>query len=140
MIIVKITVVIETLLYKKSGLLGVSGLTNDMQVLQDSPDLNAREAIELFCYRAASNLAGLLPSIGGLGALVFTAGIGENSALIRRLICDHLAWLGVELDDAANSAGHTTISAKGSRVRVLVIPTNEETVVARACRALIPHQ
>jgi acetate kinase len=128
---------IETVLYKQSGLLGVSGLSNDMQVLQDSDDPQAREAIELFCYRAASSLAGLVPAIGGLDALVFTAGIGENSALVRRLICARLEWLGVALDPRANDAGEAVISTAASRVKILVIPTNEEVVVARSCRAVL---
>ncbi|MCV2891902.1 acetate/propionate family kinase [Lentibacter sp. XHP0401] len=128
---------VAELLYKQSGLLGVSELSNDMQVLQASDSPHAKEAIALFCYRAASSLAGLLPAIGGLDALVFTAGIGENSALVRKLICEQLAWLGIVLDDAANEAGQSTISAASSKLRVLVIPTNEERVVADASRALI---
>jgi acetate kinase len=105
--------------------------------LQDSDDPNAQQAIDLFCYRAASNLAGLVPSIGGLDALVFTAGIGENSAYVRHLICERLEWLGIVLDDSANTANATTISAENSRVKVLVVPTNEELVVAKACRSLL---
>ncbi|WP_272007581.1 acetate/propionate family kinase [Roseovarius sp. ZX-A-9] len=128
---------IENLLYKESGLLGVSGLTNDVQDLQNSDDPNAQEAIALFCYRAASNLANLLPSIGGLDALVFTAGIGENSAQIRELICEQLGWLGVALDDASNKKNATRISTDRSRVEVFVLPTNEEAVIARACRELL---
>ena len=128
---------IETLLYKRSGLLGVSGLSNDVQVLQDSDDPNAKEAIALFCYRAACNLANLLPSIGGLDALVFTAGIGENSARIRELICEQLGWLGVALDDAANKNNAARVSTDQSEVGVFVLPTNEEAVVARACRELL---
>ena len=124
---------IETLLYKQSGLLGVSGLSNDMQALQLSDDPNAQEAIALFCYRAASNLAALIPSIGGLDAIVFTAGIGENSAIVRKLICEQIDWLGVQLDQSANERGDTIISAPASSLKVLVIPTNEELVVARAC-------
>lgn len=127
---------IETMLYKKSGLLGVSDLSNDMQVLQSSDDPFAREAIDLYCYRAASSLAALVPAIGGLDALVFTAGIGENSALVRSLICGHLEWLGIALDADANDSGETVISTAGSAVKVLVIPTNEEVVVANSCRAL----
>ena len=126
---------IEDLLYNKSGLLGVSGISNDVQVLQDSADPHAADAIALFCYRAASTLAGLLPTIGGLDALVFTAGIGENSALIRQGICDRLAWLGVKLDDGANAANATRIDATDSRVKTLVLPTNEELTVANACRS-----
>lgn len=128
---------IETLLYKHSGLLGVSGMTNDMQVLQDSDNPHAQEAIALFCYRAASSLAGLLPAIGGLDALVFTAGIGENSALVRKSICDHLGWLGIALDDAANDNNAARISAAHSTVGVFALPTNEETVVADACRDIL---
>ncbi|MFX0543059.1 acetate/propionate family kinase [Roseovarius sp. S4756] len=128
---------IETLLYKQSGLLGVSGMTNDMQVLQKSDAPEAREAIELFCYRAAVSLGGLLPAIGGLDALVFTAGIGENSALIRTLICQHLTWLGVSLNEAANSRHAETISAADAPVKVCVLPTNEEAVVANACRSIL---
>lgn len=126
---------IENLLYKQSGLLGVSGISNDMQVLQDSDSANAREAIDLYCYRAASSLAALVPAIGGLDALVFTAGIGENSALVRELICKRLAWLGISLDDTANTDNAMTISAATASVKTLVIPTNEEAVVANACRA-----
>lgn len=128
---------IETMLYKQSGLLGVSGLSNDMQVLQNSDDPYAHEAIDLYSYRAACSLAGLVPAIGGLDALVFTAGIGENSALVRRLICAHLEWLGIVLDPDANDAGASVISADKSEVEVLVIPTNEELVVANSCRALL---
>lgn len=128
---------IEHLLYKQSGLLGVSGLSNNMQVLQDSDDPHAKEAIDLFCYRAASSLAGLVPAIGGLDALVFTAGIGENSAQVRRLICERLGWLGIELDNAANDRHATRISTARSGVEVLVLATNEEAVVAKACRDLL---
>lgn len=128
---------IETLLYRQSGLLGVSGISNNMQVLQDSDDPHAREAIDLFCYRAASILAGLIPAIGGLDALVFTAGIGEKSALIRQQICDQLAWLGISLQTEANGRNAIRISAPQSKVPVLVLPTNEEIVVAKACRKML---
>jgi len=128
---------IEHLLYKQSGLLGVSGLSNNMQVLQDSDDPHAKEAIDLFCYRAASSLAGLVPAIGGLDALVFTAGIGENSAPVRKLICERLGWLGIVLDNAANDRHATRISTARSGVEVLVLATNEEAVVAIACRDLL---
>ena len=128
---------IENLLYKQSGLLGVSGISNDMQVLQVSDNPHAQEAIELFCYRAASSLAGLVPSIGGLDALVFTAGIGENSAFVRKSICNWLAWLGVVLDDTANKKNAARISTAQSKVEVFALPTNEEVVVADACRDLL---
>ncbi|MFZ1468121.1 MAG: acetate/propionate family kinase [Paracoccaceae bacterium] len=130
-------VAIEDLLYRQSGLMGVSGISSDMQVLQDSTHPHAAEAIDLFAYRAASILAGLVPAIGGLDAMVFTAGIGENSGLIRRLICDRLAWLGITLDSAANDANAERISPPDARPVVLVLPTNEEAVVAKACRHLM---
>jgi acetate kinase len=130
---------IEKLLYKQSGRLGVSGLSNDMQVLQDSSDPHAQEAIDIFCYRAASALAALVPSIEGLDALVFTAGIGENSPYIRKLICKRLEWLGVALDDSANNENTARISTVQSKVAVFSLRTNEEVVVARACQDLLPR-
>ncbi|MDX2464160.1 MAG: acetate/propionate family kinase [Porticoccus sp.] len=130
---------VEHLLYRESGLLGVSGISNNMQVLHDSPDPHAREAIELFCYRAAGELGLLLSPLQGLDAIVFTAGIGENAVLVRQLICDHLAWLGVELDQAANNTNATRISSPNSKIDVLVIPTNEEAVIAEATHTLIAN-
>ncbi|WP_050525719.1 acetate/propionate family kinase [Pseudorhodobacter aquimaris] len=128
---------IKDLLYNQSGLYGVSQISNDMQILQEANTPEAEEAIALYCYRAAGVLAGLLPAIGGLDALVFTAGIGENAPLVRRKICEHLRWLGVAIDSAANASNATTISTLQSQVSVLVIPTNEEAVVVNACRALV---
>jgi acetate kinase len=125
---------IEALLYTQSGLLGVSGLSNNMQVLESSDAQSAREAIELFVHRAAQTLAGLIPALGGLDAIVFTAGIGENAPRVRHAICDRLEWLGVEIDNAANDRNAVRISSATSRVDVLVLPTNEETVIAEACR------
>lgn len=127
---------ISTMLYKESGLLGVSGISNDMAVLEADPSAQAQEAIDLFCHRATSELAALASTIGGLDALVFTAGIGENSARIRRQICDRLCWMGVAIDPDANDGHATRISRPSSDIDVLVIPTNEEVVVARATRAL----
>ncbi|SFR65096.1 acetate/propionate family kinase [Litoreibacter janthinus] len=120
---------IETLLYKESGLLGVSGVSNAMQVLQDSTAPEAAEAIELFCLRAAQELARMLPCIGGLDALVFTAGIGENSDRVRAGICAHLEWLGLALSFDANAASDTIIHAADSKVQVWVLPTDEEAVI-----------
>ena len=120
---------IETLLYQESGLLGVSGVSNAMQLLQDSPVPEASEAIELFCLRAAQELARMLPCIGGLDALVFTAGIGENSPRVRTGICAQLGWLGVSLAQDANEAGEQMIHAPESRVQVCVLPTDEEAVI-----------
>lgn len=121
---------ITSLLYTKSGLLGVSGISNDMAVLEADPSAQALEAIELFCYRAARELTALATDMGGIDAIVFTAGIGENSALVRRLICERLAWLGVDLDVTANERGIAHIQSTASDVSVIVIPTDEEAVIA----------
>ncbi len=131
---------IQQLLYRESGLLGVSGISNNMQVLQESSEPHAGEAIDLFCYRAACELGALVAALEGLDALVFTAGIGENSAKVRRQICKRLGWLGVVLDDTANNENRTTISGPHSKVQVLVIPTNEELVIGQSTRALMPGQ
>jgi len=128
---------IENLLYRQSGLFGVSGISNNMRVLDESDAPEAAEAIALFAYRAASILAGLLPALGGLDSLVFTAGIGENSARARQEICDYLGWIGVEVDRAANERNAVRISTDASAVDVLVLPTNEEAVIAAACRDLL---
>jgi acetate kinase len=125
------------MLYRESGLLGVSGISNNMKDLETSPDPHAREAIDLFCYRAVREIGALTAVLGGLDALVFTAGIGENSALIRRLICQQSAWLGVDLNDAANEANGPLISSTKSTVNVCVVPTNEEAVIAALTRNLI---
>ena len=121
---------VTQVLYKESGLLGVSGISNNMATLQASATPHAREAIALFCYRAASELAALATTIGGLDALVFTAGIGENSALVRSLICDRLEWMGVDLAEGANDRNATRINSAESGVDVLVIPTDEEAIIA----------
>jgi len=121
---------LETLLYHKSGLLGVSGLSNDMRALLDSDDPRAAEAVELFCHGVAKQAAALAASMGGLDALVFTAGIGEHSAPVRARVAEKLAWLGVALDAAANRAKATRVSAAGSRIPVFVIPTDEERMIA----------
>lgn len=128
---------VEDVLYRQSGLLGISGISSDMRMLERSGDPRAEEAIELFCYRAAMTLSGLVAALGGLDAVVFTAGIGENSARVRRRICDRLDWLGIGLDPDANAANATRISAAGSRCDVLVLPTDEERVIARAARRLV---
>jgi acetate kinase len=121
---------VEDLLYRRSGLLGVSGLSNDMQVLQDSDHPDAKQAVELFCFRVAKEVAALAQSMGGLDGLVFTAGIGENSPRIRALVTQRLAWLGVQLDDVANQRRAHRISATDSRIPVFVVPTNEEWMIA----------
>jgi acetate kinase len=128
---------IEHMLYNDSGLLGVSGISNNMQVLQNSSHPNAKQAIELFCYKAAQELSSLVSTINGVDAIVFTAGIGENSAQIRQQICDRLSWLGVSLEPSANANHKHFISHPSSLVKVLIIPTNEELVIARGSQSLI---
>lgn len=122
---------IEDLLYRRCGLLGVSGVSGDMRELLTSTAPEAAEAVELFCYRAAREIASLACALGGLDALVFTAGIGEHAHPVRARICERLAWLGVVMDDAANRAGKGLIHDAQSRVSLCVIPTNEEAVIAR---------
>ncbi|WP_298927273.1 acetate/propionate family kinase [uncultured Ramlibacter sp.] len=122
---------IEDLIYKQSGLLGVSGVSSDMRTLLASPDPRARLAVDLFVYRIGRELGSLAAAAGGMDALVFTAGVGENAPAIRESICRGAAWLGVELDPAANLAGAPRISTLASKVAVWVIPTNEELMIAR---------
>ena len=128
---------ISRLLYKESGLLGVSGLSQDMRTLLASPAPEAAEAVELFCYRIARELGSLVAALGGLDALVFTAGIGEHAAPVRARICGQAAWLGVQLDDDANARHAARISAAGSKVDVLCLPTNEEWMIAQHAAALV---
>ncbi len=122
---------VEHLLYKESGLLGVSGISHDVEVLQKSDSPNAKEALDLFCYRASQELAKLVSSLQGIDVLVFTAGIGENSILIRRQICELTAWLGIKIDEDANALHKPQISLPTSPVAVYVIPTNEELMIAK---------
>jgi acetate kinase len=122
---------IEHLLYHESGLLGASGISADMRTLLASTNPRAREAIDLFVHRAAREIASLAADLAGLDALVFTGGIGEHAAPVRAAICRASAWLGVELDDPANARHDPRISTPASRVAVLVIPTNEELMIAR---------
>jgi acetate kinase len=122
---------LEKLLYKESGLLGVSGMSSDVRTLLASSDPRAAEAIDLFVYRIVRECGGLAAAIGGLDALVFTGGIGENAAAIRARVCRGAEWLGVDLDDTANESGRPRISSPSSRVSVWVIPTNEELMIAQ---------
>lgn len=121
---------ISALLYNNSGLLGVSGISHDINELLNNDSRQARLAVEMFCYQTAKHIAALIPALGGLDILVFTAGIGENSALIRKKICDQLAWLELKLNNSANTNNHKNISTKDSRVEVLILPTNEEIIIA----------
>jgi acetate kinase len=128
---------LETLLYRESGLLGVSGISSDMRVLLASAAPSAREAVDLFCYRIGRELGSLAAALGGLDAIVFTAGIGEHAAAVREQVCRHAAWLGLEFDAAANAAGGPRISTAASRTTAWVIPTNEELMIARHTAQLL---
>lgn len=128
---------VETLLYKKSGLLGISGISNDMRKLIGSDEPSAQLAIDYFVYRAAREIGGLAAVLGGLDGLVFTAGIGENSPEIRRRIGEACTWLGVEIDHEANAAHRPRISHPSARVSTWVIPTNEELMIARHTGVLL---
>jgi acetate kinase len=128
---------VETILYKKSGLLGISGISNDMRDLLRSAEPAARLAVDYFVYRAAKEIGGLAAVLGGIDGLVFTAGIGENAPEIRRRIGEASAWLGIDFDPDANARKATRISRQGSRVSVWVIPTNEELMIARHTGAVL---
>jgi len=130
---------IEKLIYSESGLLGVSGISSDMRKLLGSEDPRAKLAVDLYIYRIRRELGSLAAALGGLDALVFTAGIGENSPAVRERICRDAAWLGLELDRAANEKGGPRISAAGSRVTAWVIPTNEELMIAQHTQRLTAH-
>ncbi len=130
---------IERLIYQQSGLLGVSGLSSDMRTLLASDDPRARQAVDLFVYRIRREMGSLAAALGGIDALVFTGGIGENAAPIRERVCRDAAWLGVGLDAEANARGGPGISAQGSKASAWVIPTNEELMIARHTRRLLGH-
>ncbi|TDH37904.1 acetate/propionate family kinase [Pseudohoeflea suaedae] len=127
------------LLYRQSGLLGLSGISSDMRELLASDRKEARFAIDHFCYRANREIGSLAATLGGIDALVFTAGIGEHSPDIRRRICASASWLGIEWDDDLNrnASGEAVFSTPDSKVAVAVIPTNEELVIARDCWGLL---
>jgi acetate kinase len=122
---------IETILYHHSGLAGVSGISGDVRLLLASTNPHAQEALDLFTYHIAIEAAGLATALGGLDGLVFTAGIGEHAPAIRAAVCARLAWLGIKLDETANTANAARISTPDSRVAVHVIATNEEAMIAR---------
>ena len=124
------TAQVEDLLYRKSGLLGVSGLSSDMRTLSASTTAPAEEAIALFAWRAGREAGALASSLGGLDGIVFTAGIGENDAGMRSRICNSLKWLGLEIDEIANAGNGPLISLPDSLIKVYVIPTDEERMIA----------
>jgi acetate kinase len=131
---------LERLLYKESGLLGVSGISQDMRELLDSDRPEAREAVDLFCYRIVREIGSLAAALGGLDALVFTGGIGEHAAPVRAQVCRALGWLGIKLDEAANNAHASRTTTADSCVDVLVLPTNEEWMIARHTAELITRR
>ena len=128
---------LQRLLYEQSGLLGVSGISSDMRELLSSSDPRAVEALELFVYRIGRELGSLAGALGGLDALVFTGGIGENAVSIRARVCRDASWLGLEFDEEANANGGPCVSREGSRVSAWVIPTNEELMIAMHTRRLL---
>jgi acetate kinase len=128
---------VEKVLYRESGLLGISGISNDMRDLLSGSEPGARLAVDYFVYRAAKEIGALASVLGGIDALVFTAGIGERSGEIRRRISQASAWLGIELDEDANARHGPRISRAGSKVSAWVIPTNEELMIARHTGALL---
>jgi acetate kinase len=128
---------VESLLYKKSGLLGISGISNDMRDLLANGEPAARLAVDYFVYRAAREIGSLAAVLGGVDGLVFTAGIGENSAEIRQRICEASSWLGIEVDRDANAKHASRISSAASRVSAWVVRTNEELMIARHTGVLL---
>lgn len=128
---------LEQLLYEQSGLLGVSGISSDMRALLSNSDPCAAQALDLFVYRINRELGSLAAALGGLDALVFTGGIGENAVSIRARVCRDARWLGLELDAEANAKGGPCISRRGSRVSAWVIPTNEELMIAMHTRRVL---
>jgi acetate kinase len=130
---------LEQLLYHQSGLLGVSGISNDMRALLASGDTRAQEAIELFVYRAGREIGSLAAALDGLDALVFTGGIGEHSAVIRAKVCHQAAWLGLDLDESANETSVSRISTLSSKISAWVVATDENLMIARHTQRLVCH-
>lgn len=129
---------ISDMLYKRSGLLGLSGLSNDMRTLEASDSDEAHQAIDYFVFRVLRELGAMAAAMGGIDALVFTGGIGEHSISIRERVCERAAWMGIEIDHFHNAENALVISGELSRTKVMVLPTNEELVIARAARAFVP--
>lgn len=128
---------LENLIYAESGLLGVSGISSDMRTLLESKEPHAAEAVDLFVYRITRELGSLAAALGGLDALIFTGGIGENAAPIRERVCRAVNWLGLDFDEKANASQGPRISLEGSRVKAWVIPTDEGLMIAQQTRQLL---
>ncbi|MCX5570175.1 acetate/propionate family kinase [Kaistia nematophila] len=128
---------VSDMLYHRSGLLGISGISADARMLAESGAPEARQALEIFAFRIAQSVAALATTLGGLDGVVFTAGIGEHQPAVRAAVCAHLAWLGAALDPEANAANATRIEAASSRIAVRVIPTDEEQVIAEEAATLL---
>jgi acetate kinase len=125
---------VDELLYRRSGLLGLSGISSDFRELLSSTEAGAKFALDVFCYRVSRHIGSMAAALGGLDGLVFTAGVGENAAAVRTAICDACGWLGLKLDEAANAHNGPRISRFDSRVSAYVIPTDENLMIARhAC-------
>ena len=127
---------VEELLYRRSGVLGLSGISSDFRDLLASKDEHAKFAVEVFCYRVSRHIGSLAAALGGLDGMVFTAGVGENAAPVRAEICRACSWLGLVLDDEANAKNGPCISGPESRVQAYVIPTDENRMIARQARAV----
>jgi acetate kinase len=130
---------VQDLLYRESGLKGISGISNDMRALEASAEPSAVLAIEYFVYRVRLHTGMLVAALGGLDAFVFTAGIGENSNGVRAKIAENLSWLGLQIDLTANTEGRLDISAKDSEIKVYVVPTDEELAIARHTLSQLQH-
>ena len=128
---------LKELLYSKSGLLGMSGISSDMRVLLESSDSNSSDAVNLFIFNLVRMIGSYIPVLNGLEAIIFTGGIGENAPVIRERVCEKFTWLGLELDKSNNCQNALTISSKKSAIDVYVLPTNEELVIAQhTCNVL----
>ena len=128
---------IENMLYRESGLKGLSGLSNDMRQLLTSSDPHAAQALDYFVFRIRREIGAMAAVLGGLDAVVFTGGIGENAFQIRERICDDMDWIGMELEETRNRQNAEIISSDRSRVRLFVLPTNEELMIARHVAGLV---
>jgi acetate kinase len=131
---------VEDLIYRKSGLLGVSGISSDMRSLRASSEPAAREAIDLFVYRIVREIGSLVAALGGVDALIFSAGIGERDPMTRAEVVRGCQWLGATLDPERNARGDGLISSDASHVAVWVVPTDEELLIARQTAAVLATQ